>query len=103
MAAGFIILPVSSAEMLIIIIENKMTYILSFVLLLGMIPSMVAPAAKEIILSAKKLKLTKGKSKKLKAANTQKKVTWTAVFGKQCISLKKKRNMSGIIVINGSS
>lgn len=72
--------------------KQFITYLLSFTLLLSMIPAVEASAAKEISLSAKKLAITKGKSKTLKATNTQKKVTWTVVSGKQCVSLKKKNN-----------
>lgn len=64
--------------------------LLSFALLLGMIPASEVSAAKKVSLSNKKLTVTKGKSKTLKVKNTKKKVKWKILSGKKYISLKKK-------------
>ena len=64
--------------------------LLSFALLLGMIPANEVSAAKKVSLSTKKLTVTKGKSKTLKVKNTKKKVKWKILSGKKYISLKKK-------------
>ena len=64
--------------------------LLSFALLLGMIPASEVSAAKKVSLSTKKLTVTKGKSKTLKVKNTTKKVKWKILSGKKYISLKKK-------------
>ena len=64
--------------------------LLSFALLLGMIPASEVSAAKKVSLSTKKLTVTKGKSKTLKVKNTKKKVKWKILSGKKYISLKKK-------------
>lgn len=67
-----------------------MAGILSFSLLLGMIPSTAVSAAKKVSLSTKKLTVTKGKSKTLKVKNAKKKVTWKIISGKKNIVVKKK-------------
>ena len=64
--------------------------LLSFALLLGLIPANEVSAAKKVSLSTKKLTVTKGKSKTLKVKNTKKKVKWKILSGKKYISLKKK-------------
>ena len=64
--------------------------LLSFALLLGMIPASEVSAAKKVSLSTKKLTVTKGKSKTLKVKNTKKKVKWKILSGKKYIFLKKK-------------
>jgi hypothetical protein len=63
---------------------------LSFALLLGMIPSNEVSSAKKVCLSIKKISVTVGESKTIKVKNTQKKVTWKVLSGKNNITLKKK-------------
>lgn len=64
--------------------------LLSFALLLGVIPTAEVSAAKKVSLSSKKITVTKGKSKTLKVKNTKKKVKWKILSGKKYITLKKK-------------
>lgn len=64
--------------------------LLSFALLLGLIPTAEVSAAKKVSLSSKKITVTKGKSKTLKVKNTKKKVKWKILSGKKYITLKKK-------------
>ena len=45
--------------------------LLSFALLLGLIPTAEVSAAKKVSLSSKKITVTKGKSKTLKVKNTK--------------------------------
>jgi di/tricarboxylate transporter len=70
--------------------STVLAVVLSFALLLGMIPSNTASAAKKVSLNLKKLSITVGESKTLKVKNTQKKVTWKVLSGKKNITLKKK-------------
>ncbi len=60
-------------------------------------PSSVNAAKKQVKFSAKKLTVQVGQSKKLKLKNDQKKVTWSVVSGKKCISLKAKKK-TGVTV-----
>ena len=71
--------------------------LLSFALLLGMIPANEVSAAKKVSLSTKKLTVTKGKSKTLKVKNTKKKVKWKILSGKKYISLKKKGKVAASV------
>lgn len=64
--------------------------LLSFALLLGLIPTAEVSAVKKVSLSSKKITVTKGKSKILKVKNTKKKVKWKILSGKKYITLKKK-------------
>ena len=57
-----------------------------------------ADAAKKISLSPKKLEVKVGKSKKLQLKNNTKKVTWSVVSGKKCVSLKNKKKKSVTVV-----
>lgn len=71
--------------------------LLSFALLLGMVPSNEVSAAKKVSLSTAKLTVTKGKSKTLKVKNIKKTVKWKILSGKTCITLKKKGKAAVII------
>ena len=64
--------------------------LLSFALLLGMIPTAGVSAAKKVSLSAGKLAVTKGESKTLKVKNTTETVKWKILSGKTYITLTKK-------------
>ena len=70
--------------------KQLMVCMLSFALLLGLIPTAEVSAAKKVSLSSKKITVTKGKSKTLKVKNTKKKVKWKILSGKKYITLKKK-------------
>ena len=54
-------------------------------------------AKKKVTLSAKKLAVNVGQSKKLKLKNNKKKVTWSVVSGKKCVTLKSKKK-TGVTV-----
>ena len=54
-------------------------------------PTSADAAKKKVKLSTKKLAVNVGQSKKLKLKNNKKKVKWSVVSGKKCVTLKAKK------------
>lgn len=77
--------------------KQLMACLLSFALLLSMIPTTEISAVKKVKLSTTKLTVKMGKSKTLKVKNTNNKVEWKILFGKKNISLKRKGKAAAII------
>lgn len=72
--------------------------ILAIALTVAVTPVPGVQAAKKVALNKKQLKITVGKSKKLKLKNTKKKAKWKIVSGKKCVQLKAKKKTSVKIV-----
>ena len=60
-------------------------------------PTSANATKKKVKLSAKNLTVKVGQSKKLKLKNNKKKVTWSVVSGKKCVTLKAKKK-TGVTV-----
>ncbi len=74
--------------------KKVLSVLLSFAMIFGFLQSSSADAAKKIKLSAKKVTVNVGKTKKISVKNTKKQVKWSVKKGKKYVSLTKKKKTS---------
>lgn len=72
--------------------------ILSLLLLVNILPTSHAVAAKKVMLNCKKMIIRVGGKKSLTLKNSKKKVKWTVVSGKKYVTLKNKKKTSVTVV-----